>query len=116
MADTNPKNRKWERYGCLLPCRVIPEKDADLHITARIINIGRGGILIEADYDFTTGSRVIIATSQGEESERFGELDEVHGTVRWGQIDTSSLMGLFYIGVEFDELLPLKKAAGSSNS
>jgi hypothetical protein len=99
MADENPRKRKWERYGCLMPCRVIPEKDADLNISARIINIGRGGILIEADYDFPTGSRVIIATHDDAQSDRFDELDEVHGTVRWGQIDTSSLMGLFYIGV-----------------
>lgn len=80
-------------------------------ISARIINIGRGGVLIEADYDFPTGARVIIATGPESETDRFGELDEVHGTVRWGQMDKVSLMGLFYIGVEFDELLPLKQAA-----
>jgi hypothetical protein len=33
--------------------------------------------------------------------------------VRWGEIDEKSLMGLFYIGVEFDELIPLKQAVDS---
>lgn len=111
MPDETPRNRKWERYGCLLPCRVIPEKEADMFISARIINIGRGGVLIEADYDFPTGARVIIATGAESEADRFGGLDEVHCTVRWGQLDTVSLMGLFYVGVEFDDLLPLKQAA-----
>jgi hypothetical protein len=108
MANAMPRNRKWERYGCLLPCHVIPEKDADLSISARIINIGRGGILIESDYSFDTGTRVIIAAGPDMESDKFDELEEIHGTVRWGQIDRSSLMGLFYVGIEFDDLLPLK--------
>ena len=111
MTNTTSRNRKWERYGCLMPCRVIPETDADLMISARIINIGRGGILIEADYDFTTGTRVIIVSSPDAEPEKFDGLDEVHGTVRWGQVDKVSLMGLFYIGIEFDDLLPLKQVA-----
>jgi hypothetical protein len=111
MTNSTSRNRKWERYVCLLPCHVIPETDADLIIPARIINIGRGGILIEADYDFPTGTRVIISSAQETEQERFDGLDEVHGTVRWGQIDRVSLMGLFYIGIEFDDLLPLKQAA-----
>jgi hypothetical protein len=111
MTNTTSRNRKWERYACLLPCRVIPETDADLLISARIINIGRGGILIEADYDFSAGTRVIIAPAPNVDPERLGGLDEVHGTVRWGQIDTVSLMGLFYIGIEFDDLLPLKQVA-----
>lgn len=82
-----------------------------MFISARIINIGRGGMLIEADYDFPIGARVIVATGAESETDRFGELDEVHGTVRWGQMDKSSLMGLFYIGVEFDDLLPFRQAA-----
>jgi len=114
MTTSTPKNRKWERYGCLLPCRVIPETEADMNISARIINIGRGGILIEADYDFATGTRVIVLTAGESGEDRFEGLDEVQGTVRWGQLDKVSLMGLFYIGIEFDDLLPLKQVISQS--
>ncbi len=113
MTPDAQKNRKWERYGCLLPCRIIPQNEADIIVSARIINIGRGGILIEADYDFNTGDRVIIAAADSG-IDRFELIEEVHGTVRWGQVDASSLMGLFYVGVEFDDLLPLKQALGSA--
>lgn len=113
MDRETPKNRKWERYACLLPCRVIPESDPDLIIPARIINIGRGGILFEADFDFGTGTRVIILREANSEGDRFDIQNEVHGTVRWGQVDPSSLMGLFYVGVEFDDLLPFRKTAPS---
>lgn len=109
MAHETQKNRKWKRFGCLLPCRIIPQSETDMLVSARIINIGRGGLLIEADYKFNTGDRVIIAPAEIG-FERFEMLEEVHGTVCWGQIDDSSLMGLYYIGVEFDELLPLKQA------
>ncbi|MBP9943149.1 MAG: PilZ domain-containing protein [Desulfomicrobium sp.] len=109
MAHETQKNRKWKRYGCLLPCRIIPQTETDMLVSARIINIGRGGLLIEADYDFNIGDRVIVAAA-GSGFDRFEVLDEIQGTVRWGQIDQSSLMGLYYIGVEFDELSPLKQA------
>lgn len=109
MAHETQKNRKWKRFGCLLPCRIIPQTEADMLVSARIINIGRGGLLIEADYNFNTGDRVIIAPAETG-FERFEVLEEIQGTVRWGQIDDNSLMGLYYIGVEFDELLPLKQA------
>ncbi len=112
MAHETQKNRKWKRYGCLLPCRIIPQTEADMLVCARIINIGRGGLLIEADYDFNIGDRVIVAAS-GSGFDRFEVLEEIQGTVRWGQIDQSSLMGLYYIGVEFDELIPLKQAVAS---
>jgi hypothetical protein len=109
MAHETQKNRKWKRYGCLLPCRIIPQTESDMQVSARIINIGRGGLLIEADYNFSIGDRVIIAPAETG-FERFEALEEVQGTVRWGQTDDSSLMGLYYIGVEFDELLPFKQA------
>ena len=114
MTQDSQKNRKWERYGCLLPCRVIPQSESDMVVSARIINIGRGGILIEADYSFQTGDRVIITLSESE-VERFELIEEVQGTVRWGQIDASSLMGLYYIGIEFDDLLPLKQTISDQN-
>lgn len=114
MAHEEQKNRKWERYGCLLPCRVIPQNEADMVVSARIINIGRGGILIEADYDFNTGDKVIVAAADTG-IERFDLLEEIHGTVRWGQIDSTSLMGLFYVGIEFDDLMPLKQAVSVCN-
>jgi hypothetical protein len=86
MTNSTSRNRKWERYVCLLPCHVIPETDADLIIPARIINIGRGGILIEADYDFPTGTRVIISSAQESEPERFDA--STKSTARCdGQID-----------------------------
>jgi len=110
MVDDARKNRKWERYCCLLPCRIIRATDSELVVTGRIINIGRGGLLIEADFDFKNGERVIVVVVQQDEIERFEIGTEVHGTVRWGQVDTCSLMGIFYIGVEFDELLPLRQA------
>ena len=47
MTHDAQKNRKWERYGCLLPCRVIPQSEADMIVSARIINIGRGGLVDE---------------------------------------------------------------------
>jgi hypothetical protein len=109
MVHEMQKNRKWKRYGCLLPCRIIPQTETDMVVSARIINIGRGGLLIEADYNFTMGDRVIVAAANTG-FERFEAIEEVHGTVRWGQVDDNSLMGLYYIGVEFDELLPLKQA------
>lgn len=109
MAHEMQKNRKWKRFGCLLPCRIIPQSETDMVVSARIINIGRGGLLIEADYSFNMGDRVIVAAASTE-IERFEAIEEMHGTVRWGQIDDNSLMGLYYIGVEFDELLPLKQA------
>jgi Tfp pilus assembly protein PilZ len=109
MAHEMQKNRKWKRFGCLLPCRIIPQTETDMVVSARIINIGRGGLLIEADYNFKIGDRVIVAPADTG-FERFEAIEEMHGTVRWGQTDDSSLMGLYYIGVEFDELLPLKQA------
>jgi len=66
-------------------------------------------LLIEDDYNFKMGDRVIVAAADTG-FERFEAIEEVHGTVRWGQVDDSSLMGLYYIGVEFDDLLPLKQA------
>jgi len=110
MPSEKHKSRKWERYACLISCRIIPENELDMSVPARIINIGRGGMLIEADYDFGTGTRVIVATVTDSDVDRFAMVEEVHGTVRWGQLDASSLMGLFYVGVEFDELLPFKQA------
>lgn len=110
MADEAHKNRKWERYCCLLPCRIIRATDSELVVTGRIINIGRGGLLVEADFDFVSGERVIVAVKQQDGVERFEVGTEIHGTVRWGQVDACSLMGIFYIGVEFDELLPLRQA------
>lgn len=111
MAMDASKNRKWERYGCLLPCQIIPQRQADVAIPSRIINIGRGGVLIEADFNFAPGERVTISATPGCDAEKFRFEQDIHGTVRWGQVDASSLMGLFYVGVEFDELLPLKQAA-----
>lgn len=114
MTQETPKNRKWERYGCLLPCRIVCQHDAGLLIPARIINIGRGGVLIEADYDFVMGDKVMLSVVRKQDVERFAVEEEVHGTVRWGQVDASSLMGVYYIGIEFDDLLPLKQAATQS--
>ena len=111
MADDAQKNRTWERYCSLLPCQLIPAKEAEPVVAGRIINIGRGGILVEADFDFKSGDRVTVVIEDTEGDERFEMRKEIRGTVRWGQIDPRSLMGLFYIGVEFDELLPLKQAA-----
>lgn len=108
MTDDAQKNRKWERYCSLLPCQIIPANAVDPVVTGRIINIGRGGILVEADFDFKSGDRVSVVMI--ETDERFEMREEIHGTVRWGQIDASSLMSLYYVGVEFDELLPLKQA------
>ena len=112
MTHDAQKNRKWKRYGCLLPCSIIPQTEADMLVSARIINIGRGGLLIESDYNFNIGDRVIVATA-ATGFDRFEVLEEIQGTVRWGEIDEKSLMGLFYIGVEFDELIPLKQAVDS---
>lgn len=110
MVDDAQKNRMWERYCSLLPCLIIPANEVDPAVAGRIINIGRGGILVEADYDFKSGDRVSVVMNEIEGNERFEMHQEVHGTVRWRQIDASSLMSLFYIGVEFDKLLPLKQA------
>jgi len=104
MPSTGQKSRKWERYGCLLPCQIIPKAYPTTKISGRIVNIGRGGILMESDYSFNPGDAVTILPMEDD-----GTAHEFHGLVRWGQIDTSSLMGLFYIGIEFDELLPLKQ-------
>lgn len=111
MDRETQKNRKWERYACLLPCRIIPASDPDLIIPARIINIGRGGILFESDFDFEAGHRVTIVGEASSGGDHINIQNEIHGTVRWGQLDPNSLMGLFYVGVEFDELQPLKQAA-----
>jgi hypothetical protein len=113
MAHEQQKNRKWKRFGCLLPCRIIPQTQPDMQVAARIINIGRGGLLIEADYNFSNGERVIVVPAETG-FDRFEVLEEIQGTVRWGQIDENSLMGLYYIGVEFDELLPLKQAVSEN--
>lgn len=109
MDSAEQKFRKWERYGCLLPCAVIVKNWDDLPIPARIINIGRGGVLLESDHNFSPGDKVIIIARQKSEIDRFEVEHEVHGIVRWGQFDASSLMGLFYVGVEFDDLLPFKQ-------
>jgi len=104
------KKRKWERYGCLIPCRIIPVDHPQMTVSARIINIGRGGLLVEADYNFNPDDRVSIRIDPDSELERFDVGGDIQGTVRWGQIDPASLMGLFYVGIEFDDLLPLKQA------
>lgn len=109
MSTTEETIRKWERYVCLLPCS-ISSRETGFTVQARIINVCRGGILIESDYPFETGERLRVTASPETGGDRFQISAPVDGTVRWGKIDASSLMGLFYIGIEFDDLLPLQEA------
>lgn len=109
MSNAEETIRKWERYVCLLPCSIC-SRETGLTLHARIINVCRGGILIESDYPFETGERLEIVASPEIGVDRFQINEPIEGTVRWGKIDSGSLMGLFYIGIEFDELLPLQEA------
>lgn len=111
MDSGKQKNRIWERHGCLLPCEILPQNWNDQPVPARIINIGRGGVLVESDHEFKPDDKVIIIARQVcDEVDRFEIGQEVHGIVRWGQFDANSLMGLFYVGIEFEDLLPFRQA------
>lgn len=111
MTNNEEILRKWERFCCLMPCRIRPQ-DRDQEIPSRIINVCRGGVLVESDFTFEAGERIVIMASPEIGMERFHINEEISGTVRWGKVDPSSLMGLYYVGIEFDDLLPLKQAAG----
>ena len=41
---------------------------------------------------------------------------DIHGTVRWGLGAKYSLMGLYYFGIELDEILPLKRVANNQGA
>lgn len=40
---------------------------------------------------------------------------DIHGTVRWGLGSKYSLMGLYYFGIELDEILPIKSVANNQD-
>ena len=41
---------------------------------------------------------------------------DIHGTVRWGLSAKHSLMGLYYFGIELDEILPLGRVADNQGA
>lgn len=108
--EQEQKNRLWERTPCLLPCHLASPGAQSLPCEGRIINIGRAGVMVESDRIFRPGEQISLLAPPHTEQERFTMPNSVTGTVRWGHLDPTSLMGFYYIGVEFDQLLPLAQA------
>ncbi|MBU4526289.1 MAG: hypothetical protein KUA37_05295 [Desulfomicrobium sp.] len=100
MSTKEQKIRKWKRHACLFPCGIICGKKEDTIVLGRILNMSRQGFLIETDCVFSVGDTLSIIASPGREVDGYDLSDSYQGLVRWGQTDTSSLMGAYSVGVE----------------
>lgn len=113
MINENKTNRKWTRSCGIFPCWVLPHQKMNGFCNAAVINIGRGGLLLETDMKFIHGDRMTIIHQEKVENDELHIDHDVHGTVRWGMGAKYSLMGLYYFGIELDEILPLKRVANN---
>lgn len=101
-------HRRWDRSSGIFPCWVMPHQRANSFGNGAVINIGRGGLLLETELKFGHGDRMTLIARNKIEIEGLQIDHDIHGTVRWGLSAASSLMGLYYFGVELDEVLPLQ--------
>lgn len=67
-------------------------------------------MLLETDMKFIHGDRMTIIHQEKIEIEELQIDHDVHGTVRWGLSANHSLMGLYYFGIELDEVLPINES------
>ena len=111
MTNENQTKRKWTRSCGIFPCWVLPHQKVNGFCNGAVINIGRGGFLLETDMKFFHGDRLTIIHQKKVEIEDLHIDHDIHGTVRWGLSAKDSLMGLYYFGIELDEILPLRRAA-----
>jgi len=113
MNHEEQSHRKWTRYSGLFSCRIMSHQHMSEFVIGCIINISRGGLLLETNFKFGHGDRLTLISQHGHEIAGFNVGHDIHGTARWGQNGTSTPLDLYYVGVELDELLPGNKLADS---
>lgn len=113
---TSKKDRRWTRSRGSFPCWILPHQKMNRFCKGTVINISRSGLLIETDMKFIHGDRMTIIHQNILETEDLQIDHDIHGTVRWGLGTEHSLMGLYYYGIELDEILPLKRVAANQGA
>ena len=65
---------------------------------------------------FMHGERMTIIHQEKVEIDDLHIDHDIHGTVRWGLCSKHSLMGLYYFGIELDEILPAKRGENNQGA
>lgn len=107
--------RRWTRTGGRHRCLILSHQESRAFATGAIVNICRGGLLIETDVNFIHGDRLTVLNLGGLDINELCIENDVHGTVRWGLKAKSLSMGRYCYGVELDELLARRNATGKQD-
>ena len=105
MTHRTNLRRRWARTVGRHMCLILSHQKTRAFANGAIVNICRGGLLIETDGDFIHGDRLTIMNPGGLCINGVCIESDVHGTVRWGLNTKPLSMGRYCYGVELDELL-----------
>jgi hypothetical protein len=105
MTHKTLLKRRWTRTGGRYSCLILPHQKTRAFANGAIVNICRGGLLIETDVNFIHGDRLTIMNQDNIDITGLSIEHDVHGTVLWGLNATSFSMGRYCYGVELDEVL-----------
>lgn len=105
MTHKTILKRRWARTGGRQMCLILSHQKSRAFFIGAIVNICKGGLLIETDVNFIHGDRLTIMKREDTDINGLCIENDVHGTVRWGLKAEPLSMGRYCYGVELDEVL-----------